>query len=193
MPHLKEKTVAFLGLGLISGSLAGALRHPVGAVNYWGGALGNPPWSAGKALGLIDRYSLDLESVVAEADMIVVGAPPLATVELLPEVIALARSSGEPIVTDLASIKSVIVDAIQPAYNKFVPGHPIAGSEHSGVDASVSTLFAGREVILTPTAESDPDAVQSGAGSVGVDRRARDADAVEIMTRRWPRAVMSPI
>ena len=99
--------------------------------------------------------------MVAEADMIVVGAPPQATVKLLPEVIALARSSGEPIVTDLASIKSVIVDAVQPAYNKFVPGHPIAGSEHSGVDASISTLFAGREVILTPTTESDTDAVQS--------------------------------
>jgi len=61
----------------------------------------------------------------------------------------------------MASIKGFIVEAAVPAYARFVPGHPIAGSEHSGVDAATPQLFEGREVILTPT-----DTTESAAVSV---------------------------
>ncbi|GIR69012.1 MAG: hypothetical protein CM15mP74_02630 [Halieaceae bacterium] len=144
MPHLREDG-GLSRLGLISGSLAGALRASGWRGELLGWGPGNPPWSAVKHWGSLTGISLDLESVVAEADMIVVGAPPQATVELLPEVIALARSSGEPIVTDLASIKSVIVDAVQPAIANLSPDIRLrAASIAVLMPRSLHSLRAGR-------------------------------------------------
>jgi len=163
-PPVEEYTVAFLGLGLISGSLAGALK----AAGWRGQRLGwgprAPSLEKGRALGLIDDFSLDLDEILAAADMVVVGAPPKATAQLLPEVIERAVHCGSPVVTDMASIKGFIVDSVQQAYPGFIPGHPIAGSEHSGVEASKADLFHGREVILTPLADSDNGALLAVEG-----------------------------
>ena len=156
-----DPIVAFLGLGLISGSLAGALKHRDWRADLiaWGPRA--PSLERGLALGLIDRFSLDLSTVVAEADVIVIGAPPEATAQLLPKVLDLAFASGEPVVTDMASIKGVIVEAAGTDYPRFVPGHPIAGSENSGVEAAYPELFDGREVILTPSSDTDTSALKT--------------------------------
>ena len=156
-----EEVIAFLGLGLISGSLAGALRAAGwrGELIAWGPRA--PSLERGVELGVIDRFTLDLAAAISDADVVVIGAPPEATAVLLPQVLALAEQNGQPVVTDMASIKGFIVEAAVPAYARFVPGHPIAGSEHSGVDAATPQLFEGREVILTPT-----DTTESAAVSV---------------------------
>ena len=161
MRPIQDMTVAFLGLGLISGSLAGALRAAewCGPIIAWGPR--ERSLERGQALGLIDRFSLDLESVMVDADIVVIGAPPIATLELLPEVLEMARAHDDPIVTDMASIKASVVEAAMPYYAKFVPGHPIAGSEHSGVEAAIPDLFQGREVILTPLPETDATALSA--------------------------------
>jgi prephenate dehydrogenase len=158
-PSVSDSTVAFLGLGLISGSLAGALKAA-----GWGGKLVGwgprvPSLEKGLALGIIDDFSLDLDQVLSAADIVVIGAPPIATARLLPEVIDRAVQCGSPIVTDMASIKGFIVDSLKHSYPGFVPAHPIAGSEHSGVDSAKADLFLGREVILTPLSESEAGAV----------------------------------
>jgi prephenate dehydrogenase len=152
--------VAFLGLGLISGSLAGALKSAGwdGDLIAWG-----PRWPSlekGRALGLVDVISLNLDEVLSRANVVVIGAPPVATAELLSEVLSKAPKCGEPVVTDMASIKGFILDSASPSYSKFVPGHPIAGSENSGVESSRPDLFVGREVILTPVPDTDPEAVR---------------------------------
>ena len=156
-----EEVIAFLGLGLISGSLAGALRAAGwrGELIAWGPRA--PSLERGVELGVIDRFTLDLAAAISDADVVVIGAPPEATAVLLPQVLALAEQNGQPVVTDMASIKGFIVEAAVPTYARFVPGHPIAGSEHSGVDAATPQLFEGREVILTPT-----DTTESAAVSV---------------------------
>lgn len=153
-------TVAFLGLGLISGSLAGALKHAGwdGDLIAWGPRL--PSLEKGRDLGLVDVISLDLDEVLSRADVVVIGAPPVATAALLSEVLSKAPQCGEPVVTDMASIKGFIVESASPSYRKFVPGHPIAGSENSGVESSRPDLFVGREVILTPVSDTDPEAVR---------------------------------
>lgn len=153
--------IALLGLGLISGSLAGALRKSSwqGDIIGWGPRA--PSLERGQALGLIDRFSLDLSETVSQADIVVIGAPPVATAQLLPEVMALALEYGSPIITDLASIKGYVVSQALPHYPNFVPGHPIAGSENSGVDAARADLFEGREVILTPLDDTAPQALAS--------------------------------
>jgi prephenate dehydrogenase len=101
-----------------------------------------------------------LEEVIEQADVIVVGAPPAATASILSEIIGkLAVTTQQPIITDLASIKGYVVDSVDHDYPHFVPGHPIAGSEHSGVEYSDAGLFAGREVILTPLPHTAATAV----------------------------------
>jgi prephenate dehydrogenase len=119
----------------------------------------------GLELGVIDHYSLDISEVLAAADMVVVGAPPAATGEMLRTVVdALTSLNRSPTVTDLASIKGHVVDAMAHDYANFVPGHPIAGSEHSGVAFADAALFRGREVILTPlphTASNATDQVKA--------------------------------
>lgn len=153
--------IALLGLGLIAGSLGKALR----AGGWQGELVGWGPREQslrrGVELGVIDRFSLDLDAAIAGADVVVIGAPPIATGELLGMLLPrLATVDSQPIVTDLASIKGWVIEQAAHSYSRFVPGHPIAGSEHSGVAASVATLFAGREVILTPEAETDATAMQ---------------------------------
>jgi len=155
------QSVAVLGLGLISGSLARALKASTwdGELIGWGPR--EPSLALGLELGVIDRYSLDLDEVLSIADMVVVGAPPKATGNLLADIVTrCARLERSPVVTDMASIKGFVINGPQQAYDRFVPAHPIAGSEHSGLQASDASLFSGREVILTPLATTDTDAVE---------------------------------
>ena len=151
MTQFQARTVAFIGLGLISGSLARALRGSTwrGKLIAWGPR--EASLKRGRALGVVDDYSLALDEVIEQADVIVVGAPPAATASVLRDIMGtLAVTTHQPIITDLASIKGYVVDSVPYDYPHFVPGHPIAGSEHSGVEHSDAGLFTGREVILTP-------------------------------------------
>jgi len=162
MTAFHARTVALVGLGLISGSLARALKS-----SQWGGKLiawgpREPSLKRGLELGVIDDYSLVLSDIVEQADVIVVGAPPIATAEVLSELTALVVDARrKPVITDLASIKGYVVDALSVDYPDFVPGHPIAGSEHSGVENADAALFKGREIILTPLPETNPTAIET--------------------------------
>ena len=161
MTQFQSRTVAFIGLGLISGSLGRALRASSwnGALTAWGPR--EASLQRGLELGVIDHYSLELSEVLTTADMVVVGAPPAATGEILKSVVdELSRLNRSPVVTDLASIKGHVIDSMACDYANFVPGHPIAGSEHSGVAFADGALFRGREVILTPLPHTAVDATE---------------------------------
>ena len=162
MTAFHARTVALVGLGLISGSLARALKSSQweGKLIAWGPR--EPSLKRGLELGVIDDYSLVLSDIVEQADVIVVGAPPIATAEVLRELTALGvEAVRKPVITDLASIKGYVVDALSVDYPDFVPGHPIAGSEHSGVEHADAALFDGREIILTPLPETNPTAIET--------------------------------
>jgi prephenate dehydrogenase len=162
MTAFHARTVALVGLGLISGSLARALKSSQweGKLIAWGPR--EPSLKRGLELGVIDDYSLVLSDIVEQADVIVVGAPPIATAEVLRELTALVVDTArKPVITDLASIKGYVVDALSVDYPDFVPGHPIAGSEHSGVEHADAALFDGREIILTPLPETNPTAIET--------------------------------
>ncbi len=161
MASLNTAKVVFLGLGLISGSLALALKRNgwVGKITAWGPRA--PSLERGLALGVIDDFDLDLSQAIAGADVLVIGAPPISTGELLATLPRqLQALNATPIITDLASMKGWVIDQMPESYPRFVPGHPIAGSENSGVMAARADLFVGREAILTPDASTDPEAVK---------------------------------
>ena len=161
MASLNTAKVVLLGLGLISGSLALALKRSgwVGKITAWGPRA--PSLERGLALGVIDDFDLDLSQAIAGADVLVIGAPPISTGELLATLPRqLQALNATPIITDLASMKGWVIDQMPESYPRFVPGHPIAGSENSGVMAARADLFVGREAILTPDASTDPQAVK---------------------------------
>lgn len=152
--------LSILGVGLIGGSLARALKRAgqCGEVIGCGRNLAN--LQEGISLGVIDHYTTDPAEAVKAADMVIVAVP-LGT---MAKMFSAIRDSLSPdaIITDVGSAKaSVVEDARQQLGNhlsRFVPGHPIAGTEKSGVAASFAELFEHRRVILTPLPETDPQA-----------------------------------
>lgn len=148
-----------IGVGLIGGSLARALRQAGLVRTVVGSGRGETNLRRAVELGVIDRYELDPARAVAEADVVVVGVP-LGAMRAVFTAIAPALKPTA-IVTDVGSAKATVVADAQAAFGSrptFVPGHPIAGTEKSGVEASFAELFQRRKVILTPLPETDPAA-----------------------------------
>ena len=140
--------ISIVGFGLIGGSIARALRSLNGPaawhVTAWSR---NPaPVKLGLADGVIDVAATRLEEAVADADLIVLAAPPLVCVELLDRLGAdLSRFlPDDATVTDVASAKAGIVARADRARLHFIGGHPMAGREVSGYAASMADLFIGR-------------------------------------------------
>jgi cyclohexadieny/prephenate dehydrogenase len=153
------RRVAMLGIGLINGSLAKVLRREAVAGEIVACARRAETRERALALGLCDRAVEAPAEAVRGADLVVLGVPPASVGP-----IAAAMSPGldaAAIVTDVASIKAQIVRDVVPhlpAPGRFVPGHPVAGTEHSGPDAAFDTLFVRRRCILTPIEDTDPEA-----------------------------------
>ncbi len=157
----KPTRVGFVGLGLIGGSLALALREADYAREFWAWDLRGEVLETGKSLGVIDTASTSLDEMLAAVDIVVLAAPTVACQELLPQVLSRVDGSVRAI-TDVASVKGAVCDALAGLDPKdagrFVPGHPIAGSERSGVSAAKGELFRDHRVILTPLEHTDSGA-----------------------------------
>lgn len=157
----KIDKLVILGLGLIGGSLALAARKAgiVGEVVAWGRR--EPSLKTGLELGVIDSYSLNLEEVLIGASVVVVATPTQTAEEVLTRVLSLVDPSC--VVTDVASVKGNLLAGVKSAFenipSNLVLGHPIAGSEKSGVNAAKDSLFINHRVILTPTVETSIDAL----------------------------------
>jgi len=152
--------VAVIGVGLIGGSLALGLKR-AGLARWVIGVSSPGTISDALDLGVIDAgggYD-ELPRLVGDAGVVVLSAPIFRIIELLPEV-AKAAAPGT-LVTDVGSTKAEIVRAAQrvmPPGVAFIGGHPMAGSEQSGVAAADPFLFQNAIYVLTPTAET-PDAL----------------------------------
>lgn len=152
--------LSIVGVGLIGGSLARALRavDAVETISAWDTDAGQ--LNEALALKVIDRAATDVRSAATGADLVILAVPVLDTAPVLEKIWPVLPDQA--IVTDVGSTKSSVIDSIRnrlgfvPA--TFVPGHPIAGTEKSGVAASVADLFSGRRVILTPHAEMNEEA-----------------------------------
>ena len=153
--------LAVIGVGLIGGSLARALRaaDAVGEVIGCGRSAGNLERAV--ELGVIDRFSHDPGQTVANADMVFLAVP-LGAMESTFAAIK-GHLRGDAIITDGGSVKGRVVADARSAFGcvppRLVPGHPIAGTEHSGVEASFAELYRNRRVILTPLPSTDSEAV----------------------------------
>ena len=175
--------VAFLGLGMVGGSVALALRE----VGGWTAAAWTPT-GAGPALalgsGTIDAAPSSLEDALADADLVVLAAPPTACLVLLDRLAGVARRAlpAAAVVTDVASTKALLVDRGVSLGLRFVGGHPMAGRETSGFAAATATLFVRRPWVIVPGDPADSAAIErvedlaraTGAIPVRMDAAAHD-------------------
>ena len=150
-----------IGLGLIGGSFAKGLRERGLCREVIGVDLDPESRRLAVELGVVDRCEVDLAAACQGADIIQLAVPILAMEKLLTELAKLEL--GAAVLTDVGSAKGNVVRAARLAFTgksvRFVPGHPIAGSEQSGVEASNAQLFRRHKVILTPCEQSDESAL----------------------------------
>ncbi len=154
-------TVCFIGIGLINASLARAIRKHGLAQRLT--AVETDPQAAqtALALGVVDEVSCTPEILVPRADLVVVGTP-VGAFQSVGQSIGPLLSPGS-IVTDVGSVKIAVIRDLGPYIPEgvaFIPGHPIAGTEHSGPAAGFAELFAGRWCILTPPPGCNQDALE---------------------------------
>lgn len=152
--------LCIVGVGLIGGSLARALRAAGQAREIVG--YGRRPSVLQRAveLGVIDHAEVTLAAAVQGADVVVLAVPVGAMTDIFMQ---LGRLAFGGVMTDVGSTKGSVVAAARAAlgtrFAHFIPGHPIAGTEESGVEASQANLFRGRRVILTPAPETNTQAL----------------------------------
>lgn len=175
--------VALLGLGLIGGSIARALRaRPPGewSVAAWT-PRGSGPRLAAEA-GIIDLAANSPEAAIDGADIVILAAPPLDCLERLRELGGPLRRylPRDAVITDVASTKAAIVALADDLGLRFVGGHPMAGREVAGFEASDAALFMGRPWVMVPSADTaamgavEAIAVACGARTLRLDAAEHD-------------------
>lgn len=155
-----RKLVIF-GVGLIGGSLALSLRQAGYCQNIVGCSRNAGHLQKAVDLGVIDSFTLDPQAAVRDADMVLLAVPMGAMGRLLQQI--KPALPADAILTDAGSTKGSVVAEVEQVFGKgftrFVPGHPIAGREQSGVEAAIPDLYVNRRVILTPLPHTDSAAL----------------------------------
>ena len=153
--------VAVIGLGLIGSSLCRVMKRDGLAKHIAGHARTAETRDKSMALGFLDSVHEDAAKAATGADLVVLCAPVGANAAIA-EIVGPVLKAGA-IVTDVGSVKSAVIRDVAPHLPKgvhLVPGHPVAGTEHSGPEAGFPELFEDRYCILTPPPESDEKAVE---------------------------------
>ena len=157
------KDVAIIGLGLIGGSIASALKQHGSYVTAFDITPQN--LDDGVRQGVIDEAADSVESACGNASLVILAVPVLQMPALFKQLVKLDDIQSK-VITDVGSVKGQMLESLLvdgPLLANFVPGHPIAGSEKHGVLNSDPTLFAQHKVILTPHAETDTVAINAVA------------------------------
>ena len=186
-----------IGIGLIAGSMAKAAKERGLCSQVIGVSRRRQTLDKALAAGVVDQVYENLADIAPQltaGDMVVIGVPPLTVPAIIEQLQPLL--DAEVTVTDVASVKGSVVDAVKQTYGQvppqFVPGHPIAGSEKSGVDAVNERLFEDHRVILTPLTETGTDHLQrvrelwQGLGVVISEMPVHEHDEVLAATSHLP-------
>ena len=186
--------VVIVGLGLIGGSFALGLKAHGLCREVVGCSRSDSTLQKGLELGVIDRAEKDIVKAVSGADLVMLAAPIGKTEDLLRKM--QPGLNGQTVVTDAGSVKGNVVAAAKNVFGDvpdwFVPGHPIAGSERSGVAAAKVDLYKNHKVILTPLPHTSPvaigkvEAAWSGMGADVLTMEVAQHDAVLAATSHLP-------
>ncbi len=153
--------LCIIGVGLIGGSLARALKKAGAVGEVVGTGRDAAHLEKAKSLGVIDTFETDISLAVKDCDMVVVAVPLGAMQSVFEKITPVI--TNDMIITDVGSAKGSVVKAAQAAFKvipeTLVPGHPIAGTEKSGVEASFPELYENRRIIITPLKTSSATAI----------------------------------
>ncbi|MCR9087017.1 MAG: prephenate/arogenate dehydrogenase family protein [Rhodobacteraceae bacterium] len=152
--------VALIGLGLIAGSMAHAMRRADLAGEIVGTARSENTRRIAREIGLCDRVTETAAEAVEGADLVVLCVP-IGAMDPVAREIAPHLKPGAT-VTDVGSVKRAVIDAVAPHLPDtvhFIPAHPLAGTEHSGPRSGFAELFDNRFTVLSPDETTDPDAL----------------------------------
>jgi prephenate dehydrogenase len=155
------RRLAIIGVGLIGGSLARALRAAGAVGEIVGCGRGRANLERAVQLGVIDRYTHDVGEAVAAADMVFLAVP----LGAMRATFAAMKGhlAADAVITDGGSAKFSVVEDCRAVFGEVLPnlvaGHPIAGTENSGVEAAFAELYQNRRIILTPTEGTAPEAL----------------------------------
>lgn len=192
--------LVIIGIGLIGGSLATGLKQRGGCREVIGIARQQQTCADAVKLGVVDRAYDNLQAIAGElaaGDVIFISVPTLSVDLVLSQVRELI--SPEVTITDGASVKGSVQKAVERIYGEipaqFVPGHPIAGSEKSGVTAANPDLYVNHRVILTPSAETGAAHLQrvtamwQAVGAEVLEMSVAEHDDVLAATSHLPHAI----
>lgn len=158
---LQAQKICIIGTGLIGGSLALAIKGNGYGGTVIGAGRTEKTLLDAQSLGVVDEYSTDIAGAVRDADIVVLSVPLGAVKPVLETIKNSVRQ--DTIITDTGSAKQSVIDDVAAAfgneYPMFVPGHPIAGTENSGVHAAFAELYANKRTIITPEPYTDKAAI----------------------------------
>lgn len=158
--------ICIIGVGLIGGSFAAGLKQSNQVKSIVGFGRNEDNLIKAKSLNVIDDYSLDIETALKGVDMVLIATP----VDSFGAVLEMIKPyvDDSVIISDVGSTKGSMVNTAKQVFGKvptrFIPAHPIAGKEKSGVEASDGTLFDNKLVILTPEGNADIKAIEGVSG-----------------------------
>ena len=188
--------VALIGLGLIASSMYWAMKRAGLAGEVSGYARSAETRAVAREIGLCDQVCDTLKEAVAGADLVVLCVP----VGVMGEVAAEMKDVLKPgaTVTDVGSVKGDVISQVGPHFPEginFIPGHPLAGTEHSGPRSGFAELFDNRWCLLVPVDGTDPAAVArlrglwEGMGSNVEEMEADHHDLVVAVTSHAPHLI----
>jgi prephenate dehydrogenase len=157
--------LVIVGVGLIGGSFALALRKSGLAKHIVGVGRSKENMQRALELGVIDEIAENMATALQNADLVFLAMPVGQTTHIMAQIAPHLQTQANTIITDAGSTKQNVITAARDHLNKenlknFVPGHPIAGAEQSGVLAAQADLFRDKHLILTPLEETSADAIQ---------------------------------
>lgn len=159
LPKEESYTVAIIGLGLIGGSMGLILKEKGFASKVIGSDANKLHEAKALELGLVDEV-LPLEEAVEKADIIILAIPVSACVKMLTQVLDLMND--KQVAFDTGSTKQSLIEAVKdhPRRSRYVPTHPMWGTEYSGPEAAVSNAFINKATVICSKENSDEDAVE---------------------------------
>jgi prephenate dehydrogenase len=153
--------ITIIGVGLIGGSLAKAIKENNLAKVVFGFGRDLNRLEKAKKANVIDQFSINLKDAINDSDIVIIATPVGSFKEILSEIKPFLTS--KIVISDVGSTKtniaSIVSQTLGDYSNCFIPAHPIAGKEKSGFEASESNLFNNRKVIITPLETSNPDSI----------------------------------
>ena len=194
---MKFKQITIIGVGLLGGSFALAMRKQNTVDKIVGVSRRLSSAENALALGVIDEATDDIKDAVKDASLVLIATPMLSMQTVLQQVAE--EVTADCLITDVGSVKSTLVDMVQSDYpqllSQFVFAHPIAGGERSGVNAARADLFTDKHLILAETHLAKPEfvamnqSVWSSLGAKVVEMSARQHDAVFAYTSHLPHVI----